>query len=101
MESYPWTLSSSFCSFGFWSCGKGELIEDEWDGFTACCCELLGHTLFPIWHSSWAHWMPSPAFCLARLHTFKCCDLYYLEELPVHLRVEINLCSAVLVAVVK
>ena len=33
---------------------------------------------------SWAHWMSSVASCLVELHTFKCCDLYCLEELPVH-----------------
>ena len=53
-----------------------------------------------LWHSSWAHWMSSVASCLARLHTFECCDLYYLEELPVHLRMETGLCSTVLVVVV-
>ena len=53
-----------------------------------------------LWHSSWAHWMSSVASCLARLHTFECCDLCCLEELPVHLRVETGLCSAVLAVVV-
>ena len=46
--------------------------------------------------------MSSVASCLAGLHTFECCDLCCLEELPVHLRVETGLCSAVLaVAVVS
>ena len=53
-----------------------------------------------LWHSSWAHWMSSVAPCLVELHTFKCCDLCYLEELSVHLRVNTGLCSAVLVVAV-
>ena len=68
-------------------------------GFTACCCCCLDLFSF-LWHSSWAHWMSSVASYLAGLHTFECCDLYYLEELPVHLRVETGLCSAVLVVTV-
>ena len=44
--------------------------------------------------------MSSVASYLAGLHTFKCCDLYCLEELPVHLRVETGLYSAVLAVVV-
>ena len=31
------------------------------------------------------------------LHTFKCCDLYCLEDLPVHLKIETGLCYAILV----
>ena len=27
---------------------EGELLEDEWEGFTACCCELFGPLLFPL-----------------------------------------------------
>ena len=53
-----------------------------------------------LWHSSWAHWMSSIVFCLVELHTFKCCDLYYLEELPMHLKMETGLYSANLVVVV-
>ena len=35
--------------FFFWFFGvveEGELLEDEWEGFTACCCELFGPLLF-------------------------------------------------------
>ena len=35
------------------------------------------------------------ASCLIELHTFECCDLYCLEELPVQLRMETGLCSGV------
>ena len=27
---------------------EGELLEDEWEGFTACCCELFRPLLFPL-----------------------------------------------------
>ena len=40
--------------FFFWFFGvveEGELLlEDEWEGFTVCCCEQFGPLLFP-WHS--------------------------------------------------
>ena len=99
MESYPWTLSSSFGFLELWkreNCwrmsGRGS------QPVAVSCLDLFSF----LWHSSWAHWMSSVASCLVELHTFKCCDLYCLEELPVHLRVETGLCSAVLaVAVVK
>ena len=42
--------------------------------------------------------MSSLAPCLD--HTFECCDLCCLEELPVHLRVETSLCSAVFAVLV-
>ena len=99
MESYPWTLSSSFGFLELWkreNCwrmsGRGS------QPVAVSCLDLFSF----LWHSSWAHWMSSVASYLAGLHTFKCCDLCCLEELPVHLRVETGLCSAVLVmAVVK
>ena len=93
-----------FCFFFFFFgvVEEGELLDDEWDGFTTCCCELFGPLLF-LWHSSWAHWMSSVASCLAVLHTFECCDLCYLEELSMHLRMVrlvYFLCFAVLVVAV-
>ena len=98
MESYPWTLSSSFDFLGLWK------RENYWRMSGRCsqpvvtvCC--LGFFSF-LWHSSWAHWVSSVASCLVKPHTFKCYDLYCLEELPVHLRVETGLCSAVLVLAV-
>ena len=97
MKNYTWTNSSSF---GFRVMEEGELLEDEWEGFTACCCcELLGPLLFPLVIFLVFFLIPSVASCLAGLHTFKCCDLCYLEELPVHLRMETGLCSAVLVVI--
>ena len=52
--------------FFFWFFGvveEGELLEDEWEGFTACCCELFGPLLFPLAFFL-AHWIPSVASCL-------------------------------------
>ena len=52
--------------FFFWFFGvveEGELLEDEWEGFTACCCELFGPLLFPL------------AFFLGSLDVF-CCFLF-------------------------
>ena len=78
--------------FFFWFLGvvkEGELLDDKWEGFTVCCCcELFGPLLFSLVFF-WAHWMSSVASYLAGLHTFKCCDLCCLEELPVHLRVRL------------
>ena len=79
---------------------EGELLEDEWEGFTACVAvSCLDFSSF-LWHSSWAHWMSSVASCLVELHTFKCCDLCCLEGLPVHLRVGDWSVPAVLVVAV-
>ena len=90
--------------FFFWFFGvveEGELLEDEWEGSQPVAVNCLDLFSF-LWHSSWAHWMFSVASYLVELHTFKCCDLCCLEELPVHLRMEIGLCSTILVvAVVK
>ena len=98
MENYPWTLSSSFGSLELWKredhcwrmSGRGS------QPVAVSCLDLFSF----LWHSSWAHWMSSVASCLVELHIFKCCGLCCLEELPVHLRMETGLCSAVLVVVV-
>ena len=97
MESYPWTLSSSFGFLELWkreNCwrmsGRGS------QPVAVSCLDLFSF----LWHSSWAHWMSSVASCLVGLHTFKCCDLYYLEELPVHLIIKTGLCSDGLAVVV-
>ena len=68
----------------FWVVEEGELLEDEWKGFTdcCCCCEQFG-LLFPLASLMWVHWISSFASCLVGLHTFKSCDLYCLNELPV------------------
>ena len=85
--------------FFFWFFGvveEGELLEDEWEGFTACCCELFGPLLFPLAFFLGSLDVFHCFFLFGWTHTFEYCDLYYLEELPVHLRMETGLCSAAL-----